>query len=213
VIPGAPESWTRDQQLALAWTMPRYRPVLRSLFMADAFFGHIALSTSDPMLARIKLAWWAEQGIESDMLDLHLSSEVNRQLRSLPESQTWLKANLEFWDHLIEPWPPDEPQISTYATARGSSLAQAVNMVTGGEVGAMQRPLARWAAQNLGRHTNTQSVRDLVDQYLAEVGDPDGRTVTPAPARVLARLANRMQKSRFPDVATAARGAIFDSIL
>jgi 15-cis-phytoene synthase len=213
LIPGAPDSWTRDQQLALAWTALKHRPSLHSFFMADAFFGHIALSTSDPLLARIKLAWWREQGLESDKLDLHLSTEVNRPLHSIPESQSWLQANVAVWDQLIEQWPPDAHQIAAYAACRGALLAKAVNLVLSGDAAAMEQPLARWAARNLSRHTNTQSVRDMIDHHLTQVCVFEGRAAIPAPVRALARLANRTRSTRFPDIMTAARGALLDCVL
>ncbi len=212
-IPGAPLSWMRDQQLALAWTPIRHRAAIHSFFMADGLFGHTALSTPDPILARIKLAWWREQGIESDKLDLQLSTEVNGPLRAMAACVSSLHTSIDAWDLLVEVWPPQMEQIEAYALARGQALAEVFQSTFGGDSISAERQLGRWAAAHFARHTNTAEARENAQRLASSWASDASCKTAPVTARVLARLAGRTDHSRSPDIFTAARGAIIDSIL
>ncbi len=54
---------TADQQLSLAYAKPSQAALYRALFGLDAAMAQIALTAHEPLLAQIKLAWWAEAGL------------------------------------------------------------------------------------------------------------------------------------------------------
>jgi 15-cis-phytoene synthase len=56
---------TADQQLSLAYAKPSQAALYRALFGLDAAMAQIALTAHEPLLAQIKLAWWAEAGLTS----------------------------------------------------------------------------------------------------------------------------------------------------
>ena len=53
---------TADQQLCLAYAGGR-QTLFRALFDLEAAVSQIALTAHEPLLAQIKLAWWAEDGL------------------------------------------------------------------------------------------------------------------------------------------------------
>ncbi len=56
---------TADQQLALAYAGSRQAQLYEALFGLEAAMAQIALTAHEPLLAQIKLAWWAEEGLKS----------------------------------------------------------------------------------------------------------------------------------------------------
>jgi phytoene synthase len=50
-----------DRELALLHIPERVRDAFRALFAIDAAMGDVVARSTDPALARIKLAWWREQ--------------------------------------------------------------------------------------------------------------------------------------------------------
>jgi len=50
-----------DRELALLHIPARVREAFRALFAIDAAMGDVVARSTDPALARIKLAWWREQ--------------------------------------------------------------------------------------------------------------------------------------------------------
>lgn len=50
-----------DRELALVHTPAPVRDAMRAMFEIDAAMGDVVARSTDPALARIKLAWWREQ--------------------------------------------------------------------------------------------------------------------------------------------------------
>jgi phytoene synthase len=49
-----------DRELALQHMPERFRPAVDALFRLDAAMGDVVARSTDPVLGRIKLAWWRE---------------------------------------------------------------------------------------------------------------------------------------------------------
>jgi 15-cis-phytoene synthase len=54
---------TADQQLSIAYAGSRQAQLYPALFGLEAAMTQIALTAHEPLLAQIKLAWWAEEGL------------------------------------------------------------------------------------------------------------------------------------------------------
>lgn len=56
---------TADQQLSLAYAATRAAPIYGGLFRLEMAMAQIAFAAHEPLLAQIKLAWWAEDGLNA----------------------------------------------------------------------------------------------------------------------------------------------------
>ena len=55
-----------DKRLAFAYIPARKRAAIEALFAIDGAMGDVLRTTSDPMMGRIRLAWWRERREEID---------------------------------------------------------------------------------------------------------------------------------------------------
>ncbi len=65
-----------DRQLIFAYARARVVPHLHALFVIEKHFADIALSIRDPLVARIKLAWWREQGLRYAVPESGIEAEL-----------------------------------------------------------------------------------------------------------------------------------------
>jgi 15-cis-phytoene synthase len=109
-----------DQQLCLAYARVETREALRALFCVDAALGRIALGAREPMMARIKLAWWREQGFERGGGDL--GREIALLRASTDQAVPLVCRIAEGWDAFLAVDEDPEAALSAYAVGRGTGL-------------------------------------------------------------------------------------------
>jgi phytoene synthase len=149
-----------DLTLALSYVPARRRPALRALFALDAAFGAVLASGREPMISRIKLAWWREA---LETLD-RAKPPAEPVLQSLADhvlpggvAGAELARMEEGWAVLLSDAPLSTDELATYAAKRGALLfAFAARLLERqGEAGG-----EAWALVDLARHCGNAGDRD-----------------------------------------------------
>jgi phytoene synthase len=182
-----------DRNLALSYVPIARRAGLTALWRLDATLGAVLAGGREPMISRIKLAWWREalekldrEKAPGEPLLLTLAAHL------LPAGigGAELAAMEEGWGHLLSPEPLTPEELDAYAVARGGLLFRhSIRLLGGGGIppGAGEK----WALVDLARHSANQTD--------AEAALAAARSLPPAgrwPARLrplgmLAMLATR----------------------
>lgn len=137
---------TPDQHLSLAYAPAEKRGFLEALWTIDASFASIALSAREPMIARIRLAWWKEQGLTSPPPDA-LGEAVALIKRAHSDVMVGLAGLIEAWDR----WLDGEDKAEA-AQERGRALFRAACLVlAGGTQPAAEDAGALWSCVELGQ--------------------------------------------------------------
>jgi phytoene synthase len=165
--------------LALSYVPAERRPALHALFMLDAAIGKTLAGGREPMIARIKLAWWREALERLDRESPPAEPVLQAVARHiLPRGVTGadLAEMEEGWAVLLSDGPLSAEDLATYARRRGAVLfARAARLLEGeGETGG-----EAWALVDLARHCGDAEDRDAA---LATA------RALPAPSRVPPRL-------------------------
>ncbi|MDQ8757749.1 squalene/phytoene synthase family protein [Sphingosinicella sp. LHD-64] len=155
-----------DRALALAYVPAAKRPALEALWRLDAALGSVLATGSEPMVTRIRLAWWREalerldrEAPPPEPLLQALAVHV------LPAGITGdeLAAMEEGWEAIVAPGALAAEDLEIYARARGAILFRLSARLLGrgdfsvGVVG------ERWAMVDLARHSSAPTdVRDAL---------------------------------------------------
>src|SRR3954470_13427363 len=114
-----------DRVLALSYIPARRRAAVEALWRLDAALGMVLAGGREPMISRIKLAWWREA---LERLDRE-RAPAEPVLQALAEhvlparvTGTALAAMTDGWDVLLSPEPLTADELSLYAHARGGLL-------------------------------------------------------------------------------------------
>ena len=169
-----------DRTLALSYVRAGPRARLAALWGLDAALGAVLAGGREPMISRIKLAWWREA---LERLDRERApAEPALQALAdhvLPAGVTGaaLAEMVEAWEVLLSSEPLGSEELSLYAEARGGLLFRHSARLLGGE--APDGPGERWALADLARHS--------ANRPDAEAAIAAARAL-PAPPRWPARL-------------------------
>jgi len=144
-----------DRHLILAYAPAAKRPALEALWRLDVTLGAILSRGREPMVARIRLAWWRET---LEALDA-TSPPPEPVLRALAEhvlpagvTGPALAAMEEGWGVLLAEGPLDGEALRLYAEQRGGLLFRHSARLLGAEA-AVAPADARWALVDLARHS------------------------------------------------------------
>jgi phytoene synthase len=146
-----------DRVLALSYIPARQRAAVEALWRLDAALGLVLAGGREPMISRIKLAWWREALERLDRKPAPAEPVLQAlALHVLPAGLTGagLSEMVEGWEVLLssEPLTPEDLQL--YARARGALLFRHVAQLLGGE--AQAGGGERWALVDLARHSANQ---------------------------------------------------------
>jgi 15-cis-phytoene synthase len=108
-----------DRDLALPYAPSARREDYAALWALDEILGQTLTSTREPMLAEIKLRWWAEQ-LE------HEQSDAAPVLARLTMPFAELTSLVDGWAALLAPLPLPVEVLDVYASGRGRALFSAV---------------------------------------------------------------------------------------
>jgi phytoene synthase len=180
-----------DRILALSYVPAKQRPALEALWRLDAALGAVLAGGREPMISRIKLAWWREalekldrERAPAEPILQTLAAEV------LPRgvSGAGLAEMVEGWEVLVSSDPLTGEELTLYAKGRGARLFLYSARLLGGEpqAGAGER----WALVDLARHSNGTDAEAALAAARALL--PPGRwPVRLRPLGMLAALAAR----------------------
>jgi phytoene synthase len=153
------------------------RPALHALWRLDVTLGEVLATGRDPMVSRIRLAWWREA---LEKLDLapppaepvlqSLAAHVVRRGVSGAE----LAAMEEGWAELLSEEALGETALGAYAAARGGQLFRLSARLLGGEEEMVRQAGGRWALVDLARRSSNP-VEAAAACDLARRGDDDSK--------------------------------------
>ncbi|HYG31013.1 MAG TPA: squalene/phytoene synthase family protein [Allosphingosinicella sp.] len=146
-----------DRMLALAYVPARRRAAVEALWRLDAALASVLSTGREPLISRIRLAWWREalEGLDrapppGEPVLKALAAHV------IPAgvSGAEMAAMEAAWEVLLSPDPLGEPEIEAYA-ARGALLFQYTARLLGDPApgAAVAAGGAAWALVDLARRT------------------------------------------------------------
>lgn len=146
-----------DRRLALSYVRAPARAPLAALWSLDAALGHAITGAREPMLARIKLAWWRES---LDRLDRSpppaepVLAAVAAHLLPAGISGAELARMEEGWAVLAEPEPLTPVGLAAHAADRGAALFRLSATLLGRPAGrSVEQAGEAWALADLARRS------------------------------------------------------------
>ena len=145
-----------ERRLALAYVPAARRPAVAALWRLDAAFGSVLASGREPMISRIRLAWWREAlerlDREPPPAEPVLQALARHVLRG-GVSGAELAAMASGWERLLEPGPLGADALAAYAAERGGRLFALTARLLGGEEAPVSRGGEAWALADLARRS------------------------------------------------------------
>jgi 15-cis-phytoene synthase len=145
-----------DRRLALAYAPAAMRPALEALWRLDVTLGAVLATGREPMISRIRLAWWRE-ALERLDREPPPSEPILQALaaHALPAgvSGAELAAMEEGWSRLLAEGPPDGDSLEAYAAARGGALFRHSAVLLGLAGHPVEPAGRRWALVDLARRS------------------------------------------------------------
>jgi phytoene synthase len=141
----------------------RRRAAVAALWRLDVALGNALAGGREPMISRIKLAWWRE-ALEKLDREKAPSEPVLQALAEhvLPFRVTGAElSGMEAgWEILLRPDPLTREDLRDYARARGGLLFRLTARLLGDEEEAMESPGSAWALVDLARHSGNEADRE-----------------------------------------------------
>jgi 15-cis-phytoene synthase len=145
-----------DRILALSYVPAPRRPAVKALWNLDRALAQVLSTGREPMISRIRLAWWRE-ALEKLDREKPPAEPVLQALAAhvLPAGVAGAElAEMETgWSLLLDPDPMTAETLSDYARARGGRLFALSARLLGGDPGMAARGGERWALVDLARHS------------------------------------------------------------
>jgi phytoene synthase len=178
-----------DRRLALAYVPAPARPALEALWRLDVTFAAILAAGRDPMVSRLRLAWWRE-ALEALDRDGAPAEPVLQALAAhvLPAgvSGAELSRMEEAWEILLSDQPLTADEQARYAALRGGLLFDFSARLLGIPDFPVAASGALWALVDLARHSSGR------DEVRIPSAGPRGRWPRALrPLGMLAALARR----------------------
>jgi phytoene synthase len=146
-----------DRQLALAYVPGRVRPALEALWRLDVTFAAILAAGRDPMVSRLRLAWWRE-ALEALDAGAPPAEPLLQALaaRVLPSgvSGAELAGMAEAWEILLSDRPLTADEQDRYAALRGGLLFELSARLLDVPDFPVANSGALWALVDLARHSS-----------------------------------------------------------
>ena len=144
-----------DRRLALAYGPARARAALEALWRLDVTLGAVLAGKREPMVARIRLAWWREALERLDTAPPPpepVLQSVAAHVLPAGIAGASLAAMEEGWSILLAEESLDAEALQAYARLRGGLLFRHSARLLGA-AGEVESAGARWALVDLARHS------------------------------------------------------------
>ncbi len=179
-----------DRRLALSYVPTARRAALGALWRLDAAMAAVLTSGREPMISRIKLAWWRE-ALEKLDRERAPAEPVLKALAAnvLPAgvSGARLAAMEEGWTILLSDEPLTPSDLAVYANRRGAFLfGHSAILLGGAEDEEVRSAGEAWALVDLARHSGNSAE---TESALAEARRRELPKRWPARLRPLGMLA------------------------
>lgn len=145
-----------DRRLALAYVPAAARDSVEALWRLDAALGAVLASGREPMISRIRLAWWRDSLEKLDREPAPAEPVLEALARHLLPAGiagAELAAMAEGWAILLKPDPLLADDLDAYAAARGGSLFRFSARLLGASDQPVEAGGEAWALADLARHS------------------------------------------------------------
>jgi phytoene synthase len=155
-----------DRRLALAYVPAAKRAALEALWRLDVTFASVLATGREPMVSRIRLAWWREALEKLDSAPAPpepVLQAVARHLVPAGISGAELAEMEEGWSVLLTPEPLGPRELEAHAAKRGGRLFRLSAHLLGRGDAPVETAGEVWALVDLARHSASESdVREAV---------------------------------------------------
>ena len=174
-----------DRRLALAYAPARVRPALAALWRLDVTLGAVLAGGREPMVTRIRLAWWREALERLDRAPPPPEPVLQGiAAHALPGPE--LAAMTGGWEELLAEGPLGDAARAAYAAARGGALFRHSARLLGLPDHPVEPSGRRWALVDLARRSADPGEAAAALAAAARAGDDPP---WPRPLRPLGMLA------------------------
>ncbi len=176
-----------DRTIALSYVPTARRASVAALWHLDAALGAVVSGGNDPMIGRIKLAWWREALERLDHAPPPAEPTLqaaSAQLLPLGLCGAELSQMEAGWAVLLGEDALSREELRTYATERGAALFRLTARLLGAEA-ETERAGQCWALTDLARHSGEPDA----EVALAAARELAGEDRWPAALRPLGMLA------------------------
>jgi len=145
-----------DRILALAYVPSSRRPAVAALWRLDAALGAVLATGREPMIGRIRLAWWRESLERLDEAPPPpepVLEGVARQLLPAGLSGAELARMEQGWSRLLDSGPLSADDLAGYAADRGGRLFLHSARLLGGDAEGVAAAGEAWALVDLARRS------------------------------------------------------------
>jgi phytoene synthase len=153
-----------DRTLALTYVPTRRRAAVGALWRLDSALGAALAEGREPIISRIKLAWWRE-ALERLDRERAPSEPVLQDLAGHVLSASVAGAELAEmeagWAVLARPEALGPDELAAYARARGAGLFRMTARLLGDDAPAVDEAGEAWALVDLARHCATTEDSDI----------------------------------------------------
>lgn len=191
-----------ERALVLAYVPASARPALAALWQLDAECGAVLATGTEPMVTRIRLAWWREA---LERLDREapppqpLLQTIAAHVLPAGVTGAELSRITEGWDAIVGAAAPEAEALNLYAAERGARLFRLSARLLGGDAHVEPSGEA-WALIDLARHS-----ADRDEAYAAMMAaavrkrDKSRWPRTLRPLGMLASLIDRDLRKSYPE--------------
>ena len=182
-----------DRTLALSYVPARRRAAVGALWRLDSALGNALAGGREPMIERIKLAWWREALERLDRAPPPAEPVLQETAAHLlPEvSGRELAAMEEGWAVVPGGETLAGEDLDSYARKRGGLLFRYTARLLGGELDGLESAGEAWALIDLARHCATSEDADVALAAARERPRPRRWPAQLRPLGMLAVLAGR----------------------
>ena len=189
-----------DRILALSYVPSARRSAVGALWSLDSALGAVLAGGREPMISRIKLAWWREalEKLDRERAPAEpLLGALADHLLPAGVAGEELAAMEEGWSVLLSDQPLGPSDLAAYAARRGALLfAFSARLLGGADDEIVRNAGEAWALVDLARHS--ANGEDL-EVALAEARRRDVRRKWASPLRPLGMLAMLTRRDLEPD--------------
>lgn len=180
-----------SSRLALAYAPASSRTALLGLLALDARLAGIVRSSTEPMLAQLRLAWWREL-LKKEPVEWPEGEPLLAALRLWPAGRAPLAGLVDGWEEMTGPAPLPPTALAAQAQGRAEAFAVLADFFGGaGERDTALHLARRWALADLAGKLSHPEERDTA-RALAGQGGRSARLSRPLrPLGILHALGER----------------------
>jgi phytoene synthase len=182
-----------DRRLALTYVPARKRDALEALWRLDVTLASVLATGKEPMISRIRLAWWREALENLDRQNAPGEPVLQAVAKCLLPAGLGGRTLAQMergWAVLASPKPLTSEELRSYARDRGALLFEFSARLLAEDAPFLADAGARWALVDLARHSGEPD--SSAAKALAATLGPDGRwPANLRPLGMLSALAER----------------------